>query len=56
MKIPNIRMIPTKMPRKCFQQNHRKKFPNLKKKMPIKYKKHTEHKIDWTRKESLLAI
>lgn len=31
------------------------KFPNPKKKMPIKVQKHIEHQIDWIRKESPVA-
>lgn len=52
------RGIPTQRIRTYFQQNHRKKksFPNLKRRCPYRYKKHTEHQIEWTRKGSLLTI
>jgi hypothetical protein len=40
-----------KGPVNIFNKFIEEKFPNVKKEMPIKYKKLTEFQIDWTRKE-----
>ena len=51
----------TKLPRNLRHYEETKpkiieeKFPNPKKKMPIKVQKHIEHQIDWIRKESPVA-
>jgi len=59
MKRPNVRIIgieeskdsQLKGPVHIFNKNVEENFPNLKREMPMTYKKPTELQIDWTRKE-----
>ena len=59
MRRPNLQIIGVdededfqfKGPANIFNKFIEEKFPNVKKEMPIKYKKLTEFQIDWTRKE-----
>ena len=48
----------TQRPGRCFQQNHRKKFPNLKKlkkEMPINVQEASEHQTVWIIKQNPLT-
>ena len=59
MRKPNLRVIgidenedlQLKEPVNIFNKIIEENFPNLKKEMPLSYKKPTELQIDWTRKE-----
>jgi hypothetical protein len=61
MRRPNLRIIgieenkdfQLKGPVNIFSKIIEENFPNLKKEMPMTYKKPTEFQIDWTRKEIL---
>ena len=46
-----MKIFQLKGPANIFNKIIEENFPNLKKEMPMNYKKLTELQIDWTRKE-----